>query len=219
MRDAKFVTIGFDVREVVPTSAIRRLDQLNQMVAWPSKVLTTADAMVQPKPPRYRYQENSSDAETSILGFFRPIGGLIRSVRADISGTEKIYVYRLRSEIVAYIEERFGCIEREFDLATDASEFQQIGFDVVDIDGLTSGLWGCSFEIWEKNFGLLIFRSTSTGLDCLMMRILQRGSRNAEVWWLKNMRPFYLCKFWLCPIRAKPIDLHPGLRVGRARAL
>ncbi|MCC0010933.1 MAG: hypothetical protein H6875_10855 [Hyphomicrobiaceae bacterium] len=150
MRDAKFVTIGFDVREVVPTSAIRRLDQLNQMVAWPSKVLTTADAMVQPKPPRYRYQENSSDAETSILGFFRPIGGLIRSVRADISGTEKIYVYRLRSEIVAYIEERFGCIEREFDLATDASEFQQIGFDVVDIDGLTSGLWGCSFEIWEK---------------------------------------------------------------------
>lgn len=159
MGEDTIVPIGFDVRVVLREDAIARLDQIGQMVTRPCKSLATADALVQRKPSRYRHQENSSDAETSILGCFRPIGRLLGIVRADLQADETIYIYRVRREVAAYIIDRFGPIEDQLDMTRDAADFKPIGFDVIDMDGWTSGLWGCSFEAWEKRLWEPVFRT------------------------------------------------------------
>lgn len=157
MRSGSSMIIGFDVREVLSNDAIELLETHDQMVVTPVKALVTADALVQKKPLRYGSQEDGKDPATSVLGCFKPTEALFLRVRQELQKGERVHIYRMHAMLKDYLEDRFGPIEST-DSFPSGRHFKSIGFDVVDIDGWTSALWGCSYESWEKELWAPFFR-------------------------------------------------------------
>jgi hypothetical protein len=109
----------------------------------------TCDRLVSQVPDRFAHLEGSTtDPRVSILGLFRPDPETLHEVASELQDDEYVVLYKIRTSVAIALNDRFGwepCVQTS-GAGQFAKDFLSAGFDIVDIDGLTSGLWGCGLS-------------------------------------------------------------------------